>query len=122
MYLFLRLRVSAVAGVIGALVYVYSPYLLYKEPYARGDYPELLALALFPAIMWLFERLLWRGGGVNFALAAVSVLLLINAHNLMAVVLTGLLGVWLLWNGLLVGWRRAALALGALVCGVGLAA
>ena len=122
MYLFLRLRVSAVAGVIGALVYVYSPYLLYKEPYARGDYPELLALALFPAMMWLFERLLRRGGGVNFALAAVSVLLLINAHNLMAVVLTGLLGVWLVWNGVLVGWRGAALALGALVCGVGLAA
>ncbi len=122
MYLFLRLRVSALAGVIGALVYVYSPYLLYKEPYARGDFPELLALALFPAMMWLFERLLRRGGGVNFTLAALSVLLLINAHNLMAVVLTGLLGVWLVWNSLLVGARRAALALGALVCGVGLAA
>ncbi len=122
MFLFLRLRISALAGVIGALVYVYSPYLLYKEPYARGDFPELLALALFPAVMWLFERLLRRGGGGNFALAAFSLVLLINAHNLMALVLTGLLALWLVWNGVLLGGRRAALAFGALLCGVGLAA
>lgn len=122
MFLFMRARVSALAGFIAAATYVYTPYLLYQEPYARGDFPELLALALFPLVLWLFERLLRGGRGVSFGLAAVGVLLLINAHNLMAVVLTAMLGAWLAWNALAYGWRRAGLALAALLTGVGLAA
>jgi hypothetical protein len=122
MFLWLRARVSALAGYIAAAAYVYTPYLLYQEPYARGDFPELLALALFPVIMWLFERLLQRGRGVDFALAAGGVLLLINAHNLMAVALAALLAAWLCWNTLAYGWRRAGLSLVALAVGVGLAA
>ncbi len=98
MYLFMRQRVTKLAGVIAALVYVYSPYLLYTEPYARGAYPELLAFAVFPFVMWRFGRLLQNGRGRDFVLAALSELVLILSHNLMAVVLTGILVAWLVWG------------------------
>ncbi len=98
MYLFMRQRVTKLAGVIAALVYVYSPYLLYTEPYARGAYPELLAFAVFPFVMWRFGCLLQNGRGRDFVLAALSELVLILSHNLMAVVLTGILVAWLVWG------------------------
>jgi hypothetical protein len=133
MYLFIKQRTGKLAGVIAAVVYIYSPYLLYTEPYARGDYPELLAFALFPLLMWRFERLLITGRGRNLALAAVCVMLLILAHNLMALVLFGLLVAWLLWEWVWGTWlsrseigktfslRRHILALSAAAIGVGLA-
>lgn len=134
MYLFMRDSVSRLAGVIAALVYVYSPYIVFTEPYSRGAYPELLALALFPLVMWRYERLLHTGSGLALGLAALASGALIITHNLMALVLTGLLGAWVLWRGLLYPppWRRrdefviparhALLALAALLLGVGLAA
>lgn len=122
MFAFVRGRLGVLAGVIAGVAYVYSPYIMYKEPYARGDFPEMLSFALLPLILWWFDRLLRRGRPLDFALSALSVCVLINTHNLMALVLSALLGAWLLWNGLTVGWRRVGLALVAQGIGVGLAA
>jgi hypothetical protein len=105
MYQFVKGRVSALGGIIAALCYVYAPYLVFTEPYARGDYPELLALSLFPWVMWRFDR--WFRVGalyitpVQIILASLSVLLLIISHNLMALLLFGLLVAWLAWNMIL---------------------
>jgi hypothetical protein len=137
MYLFMRDAVSRLAGILAALACVYSPYIVFTEPYTRGAYPELLALALFPLVMWRYERLLRAGGGLNLALAGLSGGLLIISHNLMALVLTGLLGAWVVWRGIAqYGFveahgdaplhsqsiRHSVLALLALILGVGLAA
>lgn len=132
MYLFMRDTLSKLAGILAVLAYVYSPYILFTEPYTRGAYPELLALALFPLVMWRYERLLRTGSGLNLALAALSSGLLIITHNLMALVLTGMLGAWLVWRGVVeyilgsVGAQRAVprsvFAILALILGVGLAA
>ncbi|MBZ0296975.1 MAG: hypothetical protein K8L99_30725, partial [Anaerolineae bacterium] len=122
MFVFMRGRAGALAGVIAAVVYVYTPYIMYKEPYARGDFPEMLSFALFPVIVWLFDRLLRRSRPLDLLLAGLSIYVLVNTHNLMALVLSAMLGAWLLWNGLTVGWRRAALALAAQMIGIGLAA
>lgn len=97
-YLFTRAYAGRLAGVIAALIYVYSPYLLYTEPYARGAYPELLAFALLPLIFWRFDRLLQTGRGLDALLAALSLYVLIITHNLMAVTITVLLALWLLWR------------------------
>lgn len=137
-YLFMRDAVGKLAGILAALAYVYSPYILFTEPYTRGAYPELLALALLPLVMWRYERLLRTGGGLNLALAALSSGLLIITHNLMALVLTGLLGAWVMWQIITqyMGVRaqravplpnnnlrwRSFLGLLALMLGVGLAA
>lgn len=97
MALFSRRFSGRLGGIIAALVYVYSPYLLYTEPYARGVYPEMLALALFPWILWRFEKLRQNARPREFAFAAISLFLLMIAHNLMALALTAVLAGWLLW-------------------------
>ncbi len=123
MYLFLRDEMgSPLSGILAALVYVYSPYILFTEPYTRGAFPELLALAWFPLVMWRYSRLLQTGRGL--ALAAVSGGILIITHNLMALVLTGLLAAWLGWQLITrqVKWQRFIAGSAALIAGIGLAA
>ncbi len=124
MYLLLRQRWGRAAGMIAAVCFVYSPYILYREPYVRGDYPELLAFALFPWVMWRFERLALTGRGRDLVLAAGFLGVFILAHNLMAAALFGLLAGWIVW-GRLVGvldWRRFGLLAGAAALGLLLAA
>ena len=125
MYLFMRDAMGhKLAGVLAALVYVYSPYLVFTEPYTRGAYPELLALAFFPLVMWRYERLMRTGSGVALALAALSSGVLIITHNLMALVLAGLLAAWVSWRWLMhtLSLRQFVLSAGAVLLGVGLAA
>jgi hypothetical protein len=124
MYRFVSSRFNKLGGVLAALVYVYSPYLLYTEPYARGDYPEGLAFALLPLLFWRFDCLLRYRRGRDVLLAVLVAGALIITHNLMAVVLTGLLAGWLIWGKLFSGvnWRTFILAGISLALGVGLAA
>lgn len=76
MYLFVKDRVNPLGGLIAALCYVYSPYLLYTEPYARGDFPELLAFANFPWVMWGLDQVrlvgtrLTEGNGLSIRASA----------------------------------------------------
>ncbi len=128
MYLFMREHVGKLGGIIAGVVYIYSPYLLYTEPYARGTYPELLALAWSPVILWRYGRLLKTGHWRDWALAALAHAAIILTHNLMALVVTGFIAFWLFWEGLYVLRRgcehtwQYGLAFGALVMGVALTA
>lgn len=101
MYLFAKMRLGQLGGVIAGLVYVYSPYLMYTEPYARGTYPELLAFALFPFLLWRIEHLLQHRSIRNFLSVVILQVVLIHAHNLMALTLTGLALAWILWEGVI---------------------
>ncbi len=98
MYGFVRAYAGRAGGVIAAACYVYSPYILFTEPYSRGAYPEFMAFALFPLVMWAYSRLVRRGGAGAFTLAAASSGALIITHNLMAIVLTALLAAWVGWT------------------------
>ncbi|MBZ0278999.1 MAG: hypothetical protein K8I60_22830 [Anaerolineae bacterium] len=118
MYTFARQRGGKAGGVLAALVYVYSPYILFTEPYARGAYPEFMALALFPWVMWAYDRLRRRGGAVAFVLAACLSGALIITHNLMALVLTGLLAAWTVRGWIGRGYRLLPFV--AIGVGVGL--
>jgi hypothetical protein len=124
-YWFAKPRAGSLGGIIAALCYVYSPYLLFTETYSRGAYPELAALALFPLVMWRFDCLLRYQRWWDMPLAALALGALILTHNLMGLVLTGLLVAWLTW-GLLThirqGVRLYVLALLAAGLGIGLAA
>lgn len=124
MYLFMRDRVSKLAGVLAAVCYVYTPYFVYKEPYARGDFPELLALALLPFILWRFERFLQSGRLHDFVFAGVCAGLVVITHNLMALVITVLLTAWLCWNVLTrtISFQRFILAGTAVALGIALTA
>lgn len=138
MYFFASQRTGRLGGIIAALVYIYSPYIIYTEPYARGTYAELLAFALAPIVFWRFERLIRRPQGINIVFAAISIFLLILSHNLMSATFALILGLWIVWQGgvslLAVGIKKIRskagliavrpyiVALGALFLAVGLAA
>lgn len=131
MYLFVKRRFGRLSGIIAGLLYVYSPYLMYTEAYARGTYPELLSFALFPWLLWRVDALRDKASPVNFLLLVLLQTALVNAHNLMALVLTGITVAWIVCEAILqhlnreasrMDWRPAAWALLAMALGVGAAA
>jgi hypothetical protein len=52
MYSFVRGRWGMLAGIVAALLYLYSPPLLYTLPYITGELGALMALGLLPWAMW----------------------------------------------------------------------
>jgi len=124
MYGFCRPRWGVAGAVLAAVVYVYSPYLLYTEPYTRGDYPELLSFGLIPWVFWAFDALAAASRPRAVVLAAGSVALLIQTHNLMALVFFAILCGWLVWRWCVgeLSKRHLGLLLGVAGLGVGLSA
>ena len=129
MYLFVRRRSGELGAVLAGLLYVYSPFLLYTEAFARGAYPELLSLAIFPFLLWRLDGLRDRPGAANLVGVVLVQVALINSHNLMALILTLIALAQVIVETALqrlirgrVNWRPAALATGAMLLGVGAAA
>jgi len=56
MYLYVRDVFGKTPAIVAAVAYMYAPYQLY-DSFFRGILPEVLALALFPLVMWSFRRL-----------------------------------------------------------------
>jgi hypothetical protein len=61
---------GAAAGILAALLYVYSPYVGLTAPHILGDLPGVIALALLPALLWAAHRLLLADRGLDFAAVA----------------------------------------------------
>ena len=129
MYLFVRRRSGELGAVLAGLLYVYSPFLLYTEALARGAYPELLSLVIFPFLLWRLDALRDRPTPANLVGVVLVQVALINSHNLMALILTLVALAQLIVETALqrlirerVNWRPAALATGAMLLGVGIAA
>lgn len=88
---------SETSGLIAAIGFVYSPYLL-MTAHVRGGLPESLALSAFPFALWTWRRaatgqrhfVLW--GGVAYAA-------LVFSHNGSAVQVSPLLLAFALWSG-----------------------
>ncbi|RMF28479.1 MAG: hypothetical protein D6759_15725, partial [Chloroflexi bacterium] len=127
----LSARPSPLAGILAAALYLFSPYILFIDPHARGDLAEFFALGLFPLVFWAFWRLLPhrppstppskpRWGGV--VLAALLLAALILSHNLMALVGTAVLLVSLAWTWVARRYPPAWGLLVALLLGLALSA
>ncbi|MEO8607608.1 MAG: 6-pyruvoyl-tetrahydropterin synthase-related protein [Chloroflexota bacterium] len=123
MYLFMRAYAGKLAGILAALVYVYSPYIVFTEPVTRGDYPEMLCFALFPFVMWRLECLLQRGRARDFVFCALLIGVFALAHNLMSVLLLALLVGWLIWRKLFqnISWKQLRLGFASALLGAALA-
>ena len=131
MYLFAKRRFGRLGGIIAGLLYVFSPYLMYTEAYARGTYPELLSFALFPWLLWRVDVLRDKLSPFNFLSLVLLQTALINAHNLMALVLTGITLAWIAFETILqhlnreasrMDWRASAWALLGMALAIGAAA
>ena len=108
MYLFCRRRSGRLGAALAGLLYVYSPYLMHTEAYVRGAYPELLAFALFPLLLWRIDALRDKPNAGNFVMVCLLQAALINAHNLMALTLTGIAFGWLIFETALQWFNREA--------------
>ena len=97
-YLFARQRWSSDSALVATAAWTFAPYVMYIDPHARGDVPETFALALAPAMFWLFDRVRMRGSPGSLVGAAMVLAILILSHPLMALILYGFLLLLIVWE------------------------
>lgn len=91
-----RIWGSTVAGVISAVFYVYLPYRI-VDLYARGSIGESLSFIFFPLIVYFVLKILDDPKPkIYIVFASVSYAMLIATHNIMAVLFTPVLLVFVL--------------------------
>ncbi len=72
-YTFVTQRTTALAGMVAALLYVFSPYVMVTVSYIEGDLPLAIGTALLPSLLWAVNRLLKRYQAMDFMLIALIV-------------------------------------------------
>lgn len=77
MYLFCHRRYGRLGALLAGLVYAYGPHLLL----ARGDWRELLALALLPLLLWRVDALRDKPCGSSFMPVCLLQAALLAAHS-----------------------------------------
>ncbi len=79
------------SGVISAILYIYLPYRI-VDLYARGSVGESLSFALFPLILFCAAKILDEKQSNRYIiLGPISYALLVMSHNIMALLFTPLL-------------------------------
>ncbi len=101
LYGYIRDLWGQAAGIIGATLYVYAPYILYVDPHARGDLAEAFSFALFPVALWSLDRLRRLPSTWSWLAAVFTVAAVVLSHNLMAMVFAGILIGWVLWQAII---------------------
>lgn len=100
-YVFVRGNWGERAGILAATAYVFSPYVLFIDPYMRGDLAEFFALVLFPWLFWAFQISTDKSANQQIGKSAIGVVLwaaLILTHALMALVFSAILVAWIVWQ------------------------
>jgi len=100
MYLLVKDIFGEKAAWVAAVAYMYAPYQLYNALY-RGNLGESMALPLLSLILWAFRRLLVRGKIGYLVLGALSYTALILTHNVISLIFTPFLLLYLIALGLL---------------------
>jgi hypothetical protein len=108
MYLFCKRRSGSLGALIAGLLYVYSPNLMYTDAYARGAYPELLAYALFPLLLWQIDALRDKAKWTSFLCVFLLQAALFQAQMVLAFVLTAVAIAWLLFETAVQRFNREA--------------
>ncbi len=97
-YAFVARRSNAGAGVIAALLYVYSPYVGLTAPHLLGDLPGVISLALIPALLWSVDRLLRSNRPLDFPSVALITAALLLTDIPAALVAWAIVFVMLVWD------------------------
>ena len=98
MYGFVRDNWGRPAGLVAAAVYIYAPYIQFIDPHARGDLAEAFSFGVFPLALWAMDRLRRQPSGRNWLASIGLSAALILTHNLMALVFSGILLAWVIWQ------------------------
>lgn len=116
----LALLKRADVAIAGAAFFAYNGFLL-RDLFERGA-PSGMALALFPAMLWLLLRFVERPNGARLFLASLCLAVIILLHSQTSFLLMPLAGLVIVFIFLRDGFKCAAFALAPLVAGVLLAA
>ncbi|MDQ7025977.1 MAG: glycosyltransferase family 39 protein [Anaerolineae bacterium] len=121
-YRLMMQRVNALAGIIAALLYVYSPYFGLTVPHVLGDLPQVMALALVPLLLWGVNRLLLhhQAALVHVTLASAILFLTSPQHMILGFSLSGVL--FIIHISKVGEWRQTLYVGLALLLGFGTAA
>ncbi|MFN2190201.1 MAG: hypothetical protein ACK2T3_15670, partial [Candidatus Promineifilaceae bacterium] len=111
MYGFVRDNWGRGAGLVAATAYVYAPFILFVDPYARGDLPESFSFGVFAIALWSLDKLRQRTSWKNWTATVVSISALILTHNLMSMVFFTILFFWSIWQFVIRGNGSLNLAL-----------
>ncbi len=95
MWLFVRDWLGERAALVAAVAYVYVPYHL-VDVYVRAAMAESLALALLPLALWAVRRVVRRPAALNIVLVALTYAAIHLSSNLVALLFTPVLGLYLL--------------------------
>ncbi len=95
MYFFVRDVLGTRAGLVAALVYVYFPYHLF-DLYVRAALAESVGFVFMPLVLWGFYRVMTAPSVQSIVWAAVAYAALMFTSNLLALLLTPILGLYVL--------------------------
>jgi hypothetical protein len=97
-YLFTMQRVGGGAGLLAALLYVYSPYVGLTAPHLLGDLPGVLSFALMPMQLWSINRLIRRRLRLDILLISVTTAALYLTSPSEAFVSTFIVAILAIWH------------------------
>ncbi|MBK9121988.1 MAG: hypothetical protein IPM16_02555 [Chloroflexi bacterium] len=86
MYGWIRALVSPTAAVLGATVYVLSPFVGHTAPHTLGDLPLVVSAALVPSVLWAGARIVQAPTRVSVILLTVGLTLQAAVHPSLALV------------------------------------
>lgn len=96
MYLFAARVLSRNAGLVAAVAYIYIPYHL-VDTYVRASQAELVSFVFPPLVLWAFHRLAETNQARYAPIAALAYAGLLLAHIAMAVIITPVIGAYLIF-------------------------
>ena len=91
MYLFARNVLGERGALLAAAAYLYTPFRFREILLYGGNYPQILAIGLFPWVLWAFERIIADGRSRYIIAGALCYGALILSHNFHAFIFTPLL-------------------------------
>ncbi len=97
-YGFVRLVWGRIGGVVSSAACVYAPYLLFVDPHARGDLPEFLSFGVLGLTLWSLESLRQAPSTLKMIVTTLLVAAIVLVHNLMSIILWGLVLGWVIWQ------------------------
>ena len=120
MYFLAKEIFGKIPGVISGVLYLFAPYRA-LDAYVRGAVGESFALAIIPFVFLFTLRLVKEKSRKNFLLATISTFLLFVSHNIMTLLFTPPIIVWIVFWLYKEKWKGFKLPFVSLILAFGLA-
>jgi hypothetical protein len=121
MYMLAKELFGKFPGVTAAVLFLFAPYRA-LDSYVRGAVGESFAIAIIPFVFYFFLQLIRKRNVKYFALTTLTTFLFFVSHNIMILIFTPLIIIWILFLLYKEKWNGLKISLLSLGLGFGLAA